>query len=291
MLRRLTAVALFSCACVAWPATSRGGPFNLTVSIANPAAFTPNQLQIVEQAALDAEALWESVVVGYRPGISLMGVSATINGTQTGFAEASITGFVTQGGFTLSTGGSLSINVNIVEEFASFRDTGRNIIDELLAHEIGHLFGIGSLWTQNGLYQHGTGRYTGAYGLAAYREEFDPSATFVPVELAGAAGTANKHWDQIMRSSVQEGNPSDPYSLSPLLGIVDAHGRDLALELMTGAMDADYSEPFLSNTTVQSLRDLGFEVRAIPEPASIVLAAMAMYCAAQISTRRPQRGE
>jgi hypothetical protein len=33
---------------------------------------------------------------------------------------------------------------------------------------------------------------------------------------------------------------------------------------MTGALDPDYGQPFLSNTTVQSLRDLGFAV--VPEP-------------------------
>ncbi|MBL7373652.1 hypothetical protein INQ23_30490, partial [Escherichia coli] len=52
-------------------------------------------------------------------------------------------------------------------------------------------------------------------------------------------------------------NPNDQWSLSPLTGITDAQGRDLALELLTGALDPDYGEPFLSRTTVQSLRDLG----------------------------------
>ena len=144
-----------------------------------------------------------------------------------------------------------------------------NIIDELLAHETGHVLGIGTLWDTNGLYSFGTGRYTGQYGVAAFRAEFNPNATFVPVELAGEPSTANKHWDQRMCSSVQEGNPNDPFSLSPLLGITDAQGRDFALELMTGAIDPDYGEPFLSNTTVQSLRDLGFAV--VPEPATWIL--------------------
>jgi len=76
-----------------------------------------------------------------------------------------------------------------------------------------------------------------------------------------------------MRSSPQEGNPSDPWSLSPLTGITDSQGRDLGLELMTGAIDPDYGEPFLSNMTVQSLRDLGYTV--VPEPSSwsLLLAA------------------
>lgn len=241
-------------------------PFSVTLTVANPQAFTPTQLQIVQQAAAKAELLWENVITGYQPGISLTGISATITGTTSEFASANYTGVTQQGGFYLSTGGSIQINTTILEQYANYQGTGLNVIDELLAHETGHVMGIGTLWDVNGLYAFGTGRYTGQYGVAAFRAEFDPNATFVPVELAGDAGTANKHWDQRMRSSVQEGNPNDPFSLSPLIGITDAHGRDFALELMTGAIDPDYGEPFLSNTTVQSMRDMGFTV--VPEPAT-----------------------
>ena len=59
---------------------------------------------------------------------------------------------------------------------------------------------------------------------------------------------------------MEEGNPNDPWSLSPQTHIVDARRRDLALELMTGAMDPDYGEPFLSRTTVESMVDLGYAV-------------------------------
>ncbi len=260
------------------------GPFNVTLTIANPQAFTANQLQIAQVAAAKAELLWENVIVGYQPGISLTGISATITGTTTGFGLANVTGTTQQGGFRLSTGGAIQINVNILEEYSNFNGTGVDIIDELIAHEMGHVMGIGSLWDVNGLYVFGTGRYTGQYGLAAYRAEFNPAATFVPVELAGDPSTANKHWDQRMRSSVQEGNPSDPYSLSPLLGITDAQGRDLALELMTGAIDPDYGEPFLSNTTVQSLRDLGFAI--VPEPPAWLLCVPTGVLAMVLCLRR-----
>jgi hypothetical protein len=72
-----------------------------------------------------------------------------------------------------------------------------------------------------------------------------------------------------MRSSSQEGDPADPWSLSPLTGITDRFGRDLGLELMTGAIDPDYGEPFLSRTTIHSMRDLGYTV--VPEPSTLVL--------------------
>ena len=172
-----------------------------------------------------------------------------------------------------------------IEPFADWQGIGAdglNFVDELMAHETGHVLGIGTLWESNGVYVNYSFQYTGQYGVAAYRDEFDAEATFVPVENAGNSGTPNAHWDQRMRSSSQEGNPNDPWPLSPLTGVTDRFGRDRALELMTGAIDPDYGEPFLSNTTIQSLRDLGYTV--VPEPSAGAL-AMGVVLAALVCAR------
>lgn len=260
--------------------TVRAG-FELTISISDPTSFNASQLQSLQEALSQAEATWESVVTGYQPGIALGGISISVLSGST-FADANVTSSVNQGGFQLSSTATVRINPMIIDTFASWDGSGPtppntefqgvNYLDDILAHELGHALGIGTQWTSNQVYQFGTGQYTGAYGLAAYRAEFDPAATFIPVELAGSAGTQNSHWDQLMRSSTQEGNPANPWILDPRIGITDPQGRDLGLELMTGAIDPDFGEPFLSNTTVQSLRDLGFTV--VPEPASIVLLAV-----------------
>ena len=63
-----------------------------------------------------------------------------------------------------------------------------------------------------------------------------------------------------MIRNAAEGDPDNPWVLSPLIGVVDQRGRDLGQELMSGSLDPDYGVPFLSNTTVQSLRDLGYAV-------------------------------
>jgi hypothetical protein len=250
--------------------------FNLVYSVSNPGAFTVNQRQILDAALASAEQLWESKITGYQPGISITTIPISVTGNNSGLASAIFNSSVNQGGFQLATSGSIFINVNQIETFSNFQTiygTFVNVIDELMAHETGHVLGIGTLWQANGVYLSGTGQYTGQHGVAAFRAEFQPSATFVPVELAGNPGTPDAHWNQLMRSSVQEGNPSDPFSLDPRLGIVDQFGRDFSLELMTGAIDPDYGEPFLSNTTVQSLRDLGFTVtQPIPEPGGIMIA-------------------
>jgi len=250
--------------------------FDLQFTV-NSSGFSAAQLAVLEDSLDTAEATWEKVVTGYQPGISLTGISINIQ-SGSAFADAQITGSTTQAGFRLTTSGRVRVNPAVIDAFASWDGTpgpvdpdpnflGLNYIDDLLAHEIGHVLGIGTQWVSNNVYTSGTGQYTGQHGVAAYQAEFDPNATFLPVELAGSSGTQNTHWDQIMRSSSQEGNPADPWSLDPRLGITDPLGRDKALELMTGALDPDYGEPFMSRTTIQSLRDIGFAV--VPEPATL----------------------
>lgn len=277
MFRRATLLLVMLCL-----AGRTHAAFDLTVTVSSPASFTPTQYASLVSSLATAEAMWESVITGYQPGISLTGVNVGIF-SGSAFAETSFPATVNQGGYRLATSATISINPAVIDAYASWNGVGPpnpnpasiglNYLDDILAHEIGHALGIGPLWEANGLYVAGSGQYLGEYGLRAYRAVFDAGAAFVPVELAGNPGTIGLHWDQLMRSSPQEGNPSDPWSLSPLTGITDPQGRDLALELLTGALDPDYGEPFLSRLTVQSLRDLGFTV--VPEPSSAVLALMA----------------
>jgi hypothetical protein len=247
--------------CAAWNASARG--LDLTFSISSPGSFTASQLAILNQALTHVEGMWETVITGYQPGMSVGSVPISIFPTTSGLASASYSGTTFQGGFTLSTSGFVNINTLEIENFANWQGPGANglnFIDELLAHEVGHVLGIGTLWTTNHVYTFNSFQYTGQYGVAAYQAEFNDAILYAPVENAGNAGTPNAHWDQFMRSSPQEGNPSDPWSLDPRVGVVDQYGRDRGLELMTGAIDPDYREPFIARFTVQSMRDMGFTV-------------------------------
>lgn len=267
--------------------------FGLTFNV-NTNGFTASQLTTLNTSLELAKARWENVITGYQPGISVSGFLIEVQ-SGSAFAAASVTSSVTQGGFSVSTGGRLFVNPAVIDAYASWDGVGPtnpnpdylglNYLDDILGHEIGHALGIGTLWSANGVSTAGTGQYTGTYGVRAYQKEFDPLATFVPVEQAGGAGTPDNHWNQLMRSSVQEGNPSDPWNESPLTGITDAQGRDFALELLTGALDPDYGEPFLSMTTIQSLRDMGFTV--VPEPSGIVMVTSALVILCHSRRRKP----
>ena len=264
VVRQLLALFLTLVALTSLGGLPRAGAFDLQFSIPNPGnQFDANELNILNAALLRVERMWETVIIGYQPNISVSRVPIEIRPTTGGLAAANFLTTSVQGGFTLATSGFVEINVNEIENFANWQGpgaNGRNYIDELLAHEVGHVLGIGTLWISNDVYVSNTFQYTGVHGTAAYQAEFNPLASFIPVENAGSSGTQNAHWDQLMRSSPQEGNPNDPFSLSPLVGVTDQYGRDRGLELMTGAIDPDYGEPFISRFTVQSMRDMGYTV-------------------------------
>ncbi len=119
-------------------------------------------------------------------------------------------------------------------------------------HELAHAAGFGLLWSDNGLYLPGSGAYTGAAGLAAYRAEFDPEATFVPVEIStGMAGSDDLHWAEDWAGGMSE--------------------------FLTSFLDVP--ETF-SNTSLLSLRDLGYTTRdsiaLVPAPIPLPPAGMAL---------------
>lgn len=264
-MRRLRHLLLLTAALVAArPAPCAAFDLQFFIPNNNPSVqFTQVELDILNEALPRVERMWETVITGYRPGISIASVPITINATTSGLAAANFSGTIDQGGFRLTTSGFININVNEIENFQNWQGhgaNGLNFIDELLAHETGHVLGVGTLWDDNSVYVNNTFQFTGQYGVAAYQAEYNDALLFAPVENAGNPGTPNSHWDQRMRSSMQEGNPADPWSLDPRVGVVDSLGRDRGLELMTGAIDPDFGEPYLARFTVQSMRDIGYTV-------------------------------
>lgn len=103
-------------------------------------------------------------------------------------------------------------------------------IDDVVLHEIGHVLGIGTLWSSRALLS-GAGTtdplFTGRYATSAYRA-IGGGHPGVPVENTGGEGTRDGHW----RKSV------------------------FGDELMTGWISAAGNP--ISRVTVESLQDLGY---------------------------------
>ncbi|OHB78015.1 MAG: hypothetical protein A2W31_17935 [Planctomycetes bacterium RBG_16_64_10] len=221
----------FLCIALLAPAPAHA-QFNLVVRTSG---FSTTQELMIRQA----QTLWEGVITGYQPGvrqaeIDVLVTAPEIDGPGGMVGVAGPTGSAWLGDFVVTTTGSIQVDR---DDLAGLELAA--LLADLVAHELGHILGIGTQWVANGVYVTGTGRYVGPSGLAAYRAEFDPEAAFVPVELDGGPGSADAHWDH-------------------RIDVLDPHNRPLADELMTGVASGDN---YLSRTTVLSLRDIGFEVQ------------------------------
>lgn len=110
----------------------------------------------------------------------------------------------------------------------------RGTLNDVIAHEMGHVIGIGTIWSRLGLLK-GAGTANPRFTGENARREFgalkgDGGSPAVPVENTGGQGTRDGHW------------------------------RDTVFvnELMTGFV-ADPGNP-LSRMTVASLQDMGYAV-------------------------------
>jgi hypothetical protein len=115
--------------------------------------------------------------------------------------------------------------------------------NSVILHEMGHVIGVGTMWTVLGLLQSPSSAgstldtyFSGAQGIVGFNNIGGSTYTGgnkVPVENTGGAGTINGHWrDNVLQN-----------------------------ELMTGYLNSGVANP-LSQLTVRSLADLGYTVNA-----------------------------
>ncbi|HEV7921706.1 MAG TPA: leishmanolysin-related zinc metalloendopeptidase [Thermoanaerobaculia bacterium] len=131
-------------------------------------------------------------------------------------------------------------------------------LEDVITHEMGHVLGIGTIWTNKGLLTGAGGSNPTFRGAGAMREFgtlMNGAAQPVPVENRGGPGTADSHW----RESV------------------------FGTELMTGIV-AGAGNP-MSRLTVASLADLGYQVNlaaaeAYTLPSHLLMAVAGAFASA-----------
>jgi hypothetical protein len=101
--------------------------------------------------------------------------------------------------------------------------------DTVILHEMAHVFGIGTLWGNNGIYSGSGDQYTGPYANAVWANMGCGTGGYPPVETDGGAGNAGGHWDE----------------------------GCLGNELMSGFLS---SSNYLSKLTIASLMDMSYGV-------------------------------
>ena len=223
-----------------------------------------------------AETFWESQLTGYRdtglnaPTQILINVDlGAIDGVGGTLGSAGPTYGNFGGSFVEATEGDMTFDTADLDTMVT-----ADVFEAVIRHEIGHVLGFGTLWGLNGVYTNGTGQYTGTAALAAFQIEFDqPDATYIPVELDGGDGTANGHWNMGVYLGASEALDSRDDPGDSVVYTSVNNGFSLDDELMTGFLTGD----FLSNTTLQSFYDIGYEVALdimgspVPEPATCAL--------------------
>ena len=100
----------------------------------------------------------------------------------------------------------------------------------VILHEMGHVLGIGTLWSTLHLTAGSGSQYIGQGALNAYHQLGAGGASFVPLETSGGSGTAGVHWSEA------------------------AFGNELMTGFISGAPDP------LSILTIGALQDLGYTV-------------------------------
>ena len=133
------------------------------------------------------------------------------------------------------------------------------LLDEVVAHEMGHVLGFGTLWNIGRSLLQGSGtadpRFIGPLAISAY-DKLGGSGT-VPVEGDFGPGTRDNHWDEATFDN----------------------------ELMTGFINSG-SNP-LSILTVRSLEDLGYAVNpAGADPFTFTVSASASIASWILNSRR-----
>lgn len=215
-----------------------------------------------------AETFWENRLVGYLdPAFDAFFAGPTINAGGADIDGAG--GILGQAGPTSYwVADNVLLNYNIAKDGAMEFDTADLALMEasgallpVIVHEMAHVLGFGTMWELNGVYTPGTGQYTGLKALEYYQLEFDPLATYVPVELGGAPGTADGHWNEV------DGG-AGPTGIEHLF-----LGYDMMNELMTGWLNPGTS--YISNTTLGSFEDIGYlvayNIYNVATPSSLIL--------------------
>jgi len=257
-------------------AASSHAAFNIVVNYAT--GTTPNTVQAAAFAS--AEATWESLLADYltptaRAGIPSLTITArlqNIDGTGGVLGSAGPSSFLSDGTYVLPTAGNMTFDTS---DTAALEANGT--FSAVILHEMAHVMGFGTLWESNpnvvsaARVNGEPTEYIGANALAQWRTEFGQTAAgFVPIERGGGSGTRGGHWAEVTPNTS---------------AITDPLGRSFTRELMTGFLNAN---PYISNMTVQSFRDIGYAPRVVvvPEVGTMALLVVGIGALGTVTVRR-----
>lgn len=228
-------------------------PFTIDVRFAG--GLTARQ----RDAFADAADRWTRIVVGDLPAVELDGETiddvlivaegADIDGASGVLGQAGPTHL--RPGSMLPARGEMTFDA---ADLAALESAGT--LDDVIAHEMGHVLGIGTLWEPQGLLG-GAGTadpvFTGAGAVAEYAALGGDGP--VPVENTGGPGTAGGHWrESRFGPELMSGFIAEPGN--PLSRLTAASLGDLGYQVDLAAAEP-YALPPLTGPRAPSLRGHG----------------------------------
>ncbi|MCA9151720.1 MAG: hypothetical protein KDA92_20595, partial [Planctomycetales bacterium] len=140
----------------------------------------------------------------------------------------------------------------------------------VILHEMGHVIGIGTIWSYKGVLT-GAGtsdpRYTGANAVAEYNSIFGLSASSIPVENTGGSGTRDAHWrETVFNNELMTGFLNS--GTNPLSRITVAMLADLGYTVDSAAADSYTPPGSLTTVDTTSSADIGASLQSA-EPREI----------------------
>ena len=211
--------------------------------------FTDNTMTTSQQAVFNAAAeRWSEIIVGDVPAVDVPGIgliddlmiyasAPIIDGVGGILGQAAPTSFRDS---WLPSNGFMQFDRDDLDDMES----GGVLID-LILHEMGHVIGIGTIWSVKGLLQDAGGddpRFTGEAATQAYNEIFGNAESSVPVANTGGPGTSDAHWrEEVFNNELMTGYLN--MGGNPLSRVTAASLADLGYTVNLDAAD-DYSPSF-----------------------------------------------
>jgi hypothetical protein len=182
-------------------AVDRGGPEadGFQIEVVFGGGLTAQQQAVFTQAA----NRWQQILTGDIPDVGSGNWGAPVDDVRisaSGVPIDGVGGILGSAGPQFLRGGSfLPINGNMqfdTADLASLLSAGQ--LDEVITHEMGHVLGLGTIWSNKGLLANSgtsTVAFTGAQAkIESNAARRTAAGTSVPVENTGGSGTANSHW-------------------------------------------------------------------------------------------------
>jgi len=205
-------------------------PFTITV------VFTGGLNTAQKNAFKAAADRWSKVIVGDLPNVVISGqVIDDVLIEASGAAIDGPGGILGQAGPThlrpASAGAAAFIPAKGRMQFdtadlASMQANGT--LNDVITHEMGHVLGIGTIWTMKGLLAGANGNnptFTGTNAKKEYGTLKGTGPTAVPVENTGGPGTRNSHWrESVFRNELMTGfvaGPPNPMSRMTVASLKD----------------------------------------------------------------------